>query len=39
MSLMDKHVILEKNIILLAVATLVTVSIGGLVQLIPLFQS
>jgi cytochrome c oxidase cbb3-type subunit 2 len=32
------HAILEKNVILLAVATLVTVSIGGLVQLVPLYN-
>jgi len=31
------HAILEKNVILLAVATLITVSIGGLVQLVPLY--
>jgi cytochrome c oxidase, cbb3-type, subunit II len=31
------HAPLEKNVILLAVATLITVSIGGLVQLVPLF--
>jgi len=32
------HAPLEKNVILLAVCTLITVSIGGLVQLVPLFQ-
>ena len=32
-----KHEIFEKNVILLAVAILVTVSIGGIVQLVPLF--
>ena len=31
------HAIIEKNVILLAVLTLITVSIGGLVQIIPLF--
>jgi cytochrome c oxidase cbb3-type subunit 2 len=31
------HAPLEKNVILLAVATLITVSIGGLVQMVPLF--
>jgi len=39
MSLMDKHAILEKNVILLAIGTLITVSIGGLVQLVPLYHS
>lgn len=29
--------LLERNVILLAIATLITVSIGGLVQLVPLF--
>lgn len=32
-----KHEILEKNVILLAVAILITVAIGGLVQLVPLY--
>ena len=32
-----KHEIFEKNVILLAVAVLITISIGGLVQLVPLF--
>ena len=32
-----RHEILEKNVILLAICVLVTVSIGGLVQLVPLF--
>ena len=32
------HAILEKNVVLLTIATLITVSIGGLVQLVPLFQ-
>ncbi len=31
------HKILEKNLILLIVAILVTVSIGGLVQIVPLY--
>jgi cytochrome c oxidase cbb3-type subunit 2 len=31
------HAILEKNVVLLAVATLITVAIGGLVQIVPLF--
>lgn len=31
------HALIEKNVILLAVLTLITVSIGGLVQIIPLF--
>jgi cytochrome c oxidase cbb3-type subunit 2 len=32
-----RHEVLEKNVILLAIAVLITVSIGGLVQLVPLF--
>ena len=32
-----RHEILEKNVILLAVMTLVTISIGGIVQIAPLF--
>lgn len=32
-----KHEIFEKNVILLAVAVLITISIGGLVQLVPLY--
>ena len=32
-----KHDIIEKNVVLLAVLTLITISIGGLVQIIPLF--
>lgn len=31
------HVLIERNLILMAVLTLITVSIGGLVQIIPLF--
>ncbi len=34
---MLRHETIEKNVILLAVLTLITVSIGGLVQIIPLF--
>jgi len=34
---MIRHETIEKNVILLAVLTLITVSIGGLVQIIPLF--
>jgi len=34
---MFRHAIIEKNAILLLVLTLITVSIGGLVQIIPLF--
>jgi len=34
---MNKHAILEKNVVLLAVCILVTVAIGGLVQLVPLY--
>jgi cytochrome c oxidase cbb3-type subunit 2 len=32
-----RHEILEKNVILLAIMTLVTISIGGFVQIAPLF--
>ena len=32
-----RHAIIEKNVILLAILTLVTISIGGLVQIVPLF--
>jgi len=31
------HAILEKNVVLLAIATLITVSIGGLVEIVPLY--
>lgn len=34
---MNLHTFLEKNVILLSIAVLITVSIGGLVQLVPLF--
>lgn len=37
MSLFLKHQKIETNLILMAVLTLITVSIGGLVQIIPLF--
>ena len=37
MKLLEKHALLEKNVILLAVCILITVSIGGLVQIVPLF--
>ncbi len=33
-----KHAIIEKNVILMAVLSLITVSIGGLVQIVPLFS-
>ena len=32
-----RHATIEKNVILMLVLTLITVSIGGLVQIIPLF--
>jgi cytochrome c oxidase cbb3-type subunit 2 len=32
-----RHEVVERNVILLAILTLITVSIGGLVQIIPLF--
>ncbi len=32
-----RHAIIEKNVILLAILTLITISIGGLVQIVPLF--
>jgi cytochrome c oxidase cbb3-type subunit 2 len=35
--MMSRHATIEKNVILLAILTLITVSIGGLVQIIPLF--
>ncbi|MBX3596794.1 MAG: cytochrome-c oxidase, cbb3-type subunit II [Rhizobiaceae bacterium] len=37
MSLMDKHVILEKNATLLLVGSLLVVTVGGLVEITPLF--
>ena len=36
---MQWHAFIEKNVFILAVLTLVVVSIGGLVQLVPLFHS
>ena len=32
-----RHDIIEKNVVLLAILTLITISVGGLVQIIPLF--
>jgi len=32
-----RHATIEKNVILLAILTLITISIGGLVQIVPLF--
>jgi cytochrome c oxidase cbb3-type subunit 2 len=32
------HAIIEKNVVILALLTLITVSIGGLVQIVPLFS-
>lgn len=37
MSKRFSHALIERNVILLAVLTLITVSIGGLVQIVPLF--
>jgi cytochrome c oxidase cbb3-type subunit 2 len=37
MSLMSKHAILEKNSILLLIGILIVISIGGLVEIVPLF--
>ena len=37
MSLMSKHYILEKNVIFLAIAAVLAVAIGGLVEIVPLF--
>ncbi|KPL52441.1 cytochrome-c oxidase, cbb3-type subunit II [Prosthecomicrobium hirschii] len=37
MSLFDKHVVLEKNSILLLVGILIMVAIGGMVEILPLF--
>jgi cytochrome c oxidase cbb3-type subunit 2 len=34
---MIRHEVIEKNVVLLAVLTLITVSIGGIVQIVPLF--
>ncbi len=35
--MLSRHAIIEKNIVLLAILTVITVSIGGLVQIVPLF--
>jgi cytochrome c oxidase cbb3-type subunit 2 len=35
--MLSRHAIIEKNIVLLAILTLITISIGGLVQIVPLF--
>jgi cytochrome c oxidase cbb3-type subunit II len=37
MSLFDKHVVLEKNSILLLIGIVIVVAIGGLVEILPLF--
>ncbi|MDR3497544.1 MAG: cytochrome-c oxidase, cbb3-type subunit II [Ancalomicrobiaceae bacterium] len=37
MSLMDKHVVLEKNSILLVLGIIIVIAIGGLVEIVPLF--
>ena len=37
MSLLNKHSVFEKNSILLCVGVLITVAIGGLVEIAPLF--
>jgi cbb3-type cytochrome oxidase cytochrome c subunit len=37
MALMDKHAILEKNATLLLVCSLLVVTIGGIVEIAPLF--
>ncbi|MDR3373264.1 MAG: cytochrome-c oxidase, cbb3-type subunit II [Ancalomicrobiaceae bacterium] len=37
MSIMEKHVVLEKNSILLVIAIIIVVAIGGLVEIVPLF--
>lgn len=37
MKLLDKHAVFEKNSIILLVGILLTVSIGGLVEIVPLF--
>jgi cytochrome c oxidase cbb3-type subunit II len=37
MSLMQKHVILEKNSIFLLIGILIAIAIGGLVEIVPLF--
>ena len=37
MSILKKHAILEKNVTLLAIFAFLVVTIGGLVQIVPLF--
>ncbi len=37
MAILDKHTILEKNVTLLAILSLLVVTIGGIVQIAPLF--
>ena len=37
MALLDKHAKIEKNVTLLMVLTLITVAIGGLVEIVPLY--
>ncbi|MGR3461279.1 MAG: cytochrome-c oxidase, cbb3-type subunit II [Roseovarius sp.] len=37
MAILDKHTILEKNVMLLAIVSFLVVSIGGIVQIAPLF--
>ena len=37
MSFLDKHQVLEKNVTLLFVASLAVVTIGGIVEIAPLF--
>ncbi|SPF79939.1 cytochrome-c oxidase, cbb3-type subunit II [Pseudoprimorskyibacter insulae] len=37
MAILDKHAILEKNVTLLAIFAFLVVTIGGLVQIVPLF--
>jgi cytochrome c oxidase cbb3-type subunit 2 len=37
MSILNKHAILEKNVTLLAIFAFLVVTIGGLVQIVPLF--
>ncbi len=37
MSILQKHAVLEKNVTLLAIFAFLVVTIGGLVQIVPLF--
>jgi cytochrome c oxidase cbb3-type subunit 2 len=37
MNWFSKHALIEKNVVLMAVLTLITISIGGLAQIVPLF--